>query len=118
MRSSRSRGKRASASSTSNSVSARGISVAGVTVQVEAPEAAAAGEVRDRFAGDATRDQRLETRDQCRVGDVVAVRIQPAPRFAQGMREQPLRVDRIDPRTRLAQQCIQAVVFGMVIPAS
>jgi hypothetical protein len=28
------------------------------------------------------------------------------------MHEQPLRIHRIDPRTRIAQQCIQAVILG------
>ena len=53
----RSRAAADSASSTMNSVSGRGISTAGVTAEIEAPEFADADDVGDRLARDAPGDQ-------------------------------------------------------------
>ena len=90
-RSARSAGRRASASSTSSSVSGRGISVSGVTARSKRQKPRRPVEVGHRLAGGATAPPAPEALRRLRFERVVAVREQPAARLAEHVRQQTVR---------------------------
>ena len=80
----------------------------GRDLEFETPEALATGEIGERFAGDAAREQRGVTLRGI-VGDgIVAACVQPAARLAEHEGEKPFGVGVFDLRARVLQQVVDA----------